>query len=68
MLRAEKRKYEDEQRQIHSIKTALFPLNGLQERVDNFMPYYAKWGSAFITMLLTHSLPLQQQFVLLEEA
>jgi bacillithiol synthase len=67
MLRAEKRKYEDEQRQIHAIKAALFPLNGLQERIDNFMPYYAKWGKEFIDILLRHSLHLQQQFVVLEE-
>lgn len=67
MLRAEKRKYEDEQRQIHAIKSALFPLNGLQERIDNFMPYYAKWGKEFIDSLLNHSLHLQQQFVVLVE-
>ncbi len=67
MLRAEKRKYEDEQRQIHAIKAALFPLNGLQERIDNFMPYYAKWGKEFIDILLRHSLHVQQQFVVLVE-
>jgi bacillithiol synthase len=67
MLRAEKRKYEDEQRQIHAIKAALFPLNGLQERIDNFMPYYAKWGEEFIDIFLKHSLDLQQKFVILLE-
>ena len=67
MLRAEKRKVEDRRRQIHSIKTALFPFNGLQERIDNFMPYYAKWGKAFIDQLYLHSLSLEQQFVVLTE-
>lgn len=67
LLRAEKRKFEAEQRHIHAIKQALFPRNGLQERIDNFMPYYAKWGPAFIEMLYQHSLGLEQQFGLLSE-
>ncbi len=67
LLRAEKRKYESEQRQIHVIKTALFPRNGLQERVDNFMPYYAQWGPAFIDLIYQHSLTLEQEFVILSE-
>ncbi|MEO6316689.1 MAG: bacillithiol biosynthesis cysteine-adding enzyme BshC [Chitinophagaceae bacterium] len=68
MLRAEKRKYQDQLAQIHAIKIALFPLNGLQERVENFMPYYAKWGSSFIDMLYANSLTLEQEFFLLHEA
>ncbi len=67
MLRAEKRKYESEQRQIAAIKSVLFPLDNLQERIDNFMPYYAKWGKPFIQMLCKHSPALEQQFVVLEE-
>lgn len=62
MLRAEKNKYEAEQRQLHAIKEALFPRNGLQERIDNFMPYYAKWGTDFIQMLYENSLALEQEF------
>lgn len=67
LLRAEKRKFEAEQRQIHTIKKALFPKDGLQERIDNFMPYYAKWGKDFIEMLLKHSPTLEQKFTVLEE-
>jgi bacillithiol biosynthesis cysteine-adding enzyme BshC len=67
MLRAEKRKYEDEQRHIHTVKTALFPLNSLQERIENFMPYYAKWGKDFISMIYKNSLALEQEFVVLQE-
>lgn len=67
MLRAEKRKYEAEQRHIQLVKAALFPNNNLQERIENFMPYYAKWGSGFIKMLYDHSLTLEQEFVILEE-
>lgn len=67
MLRAEKRKYEAEQRHIQLVKAALFPNNNLQERIENFMPYYAKWGSTFIKTLYDHSLTLEQEFVILEE-
>ena len=67
MLRAEKRKYKDQLQQIHKIKAALFPANSLQERIENFMPYYAKWGSRFIDLLYTHSLTLEQEFFMLEE-
>ncbi len=63
MLRAEKRKYEIEYRQIHTIKSALFPLNGLQERIDNFMPYYAKFGKSFIEAIYSESLLLDQEFI-----
>ena len=51
MLRAEKRKFTDQQRQIHTIKEQLFPGNGLQERKENLCYYYAKWGREFINQL-----------------
>ncbi len=67
MLRAEKRKYEDQQRQIQSVKNALFPFNSLQERIENFMPWYAKWGASFIDTIYDNSPTLEQQFTVLEE-
>jgi len=67
MLRAEKRKFTDQQRQIHTIKENLFPKSGLQERIDNFMYYYAKWGKDFIKQLYQHSLSLEEEFVILSE-
>jgi uncharacterized protein YllA (UPF0747 family) len=68
MLRAEKRKFTDQQRQIHTIKENLFPKNSLQERTDNFMQYYAKWGADFIGQVYQHSLSLEQEFVILSES
>lgn len=67
MLRAEKRKYRDEQAQITRLKTSLFPNNSLQERVENILPYYAKHGEAFIDMLYKHSPALQPQFTIVFE-
>ena len=67
MLRAEKRKFTDQERQIHTIKQKLFPKNGLQERMDNLMYYYAKWGKEFIQQVYQHSLSLEQEFVVINE-
>jgi bacillithiol synthase len=67
LLKAEKRKFKDQQRQINTVQSALFPRNGLQERTDNFMPWYASRGKKFIADLYAHSLTLEQQFVVLEE-
>ena len=66
MLRAEKRKFSDQQRQIQTIKEKLFPENGLQERYDNMLYYYAKWGKALILQLYDQSLALEQEFVVFQ--
>jgi bacillithiol biosynthesis cysteine-adding enzyme BshC len=67
MLRAEKRKHTDGARQIEDIRRQLFPTGNLQERVENFMPYYARWGNDFIQELYRHTLTLEQEFVVLQE-
>lgn len=65
LLRAEKRKFADQQRQIGSIRQALFPNDSLQERVDNFLPYYAKWGKDFFRMIYDQSGALQEGFTVI---
>jgi len=67
MLRAEKKKFDAQQRQLHKLKAQLFPNDGLQERIENLMPFYAKWGSGFIDAIYKNSLALEQEFVILEE-
>jgi bacillithiol biosynthesis cysteine-adding enzyme BshC len=67
MLRAEKEKFEAQQRQLHKLKTQLFPNSNLQERVENFMLQYAKSGKAFIQSIYENSLSLEQEFVILTE-
>ena len=68
MLRAEKRKFSDHERQIQVIKAALFPGNGLQERKENFSGFYAKWGAGFIEELYKNSLAFEQEFTVLTES
>lgn len=67
MLLAEKKKYEAQQRQVEKIKASLFPGNQLQERVDNLLPYYARYGASFIEMIYTHSGNFQQEFCIISE-
>ena len=65
MLRAEKRKYEAEERQIQSLKKQLFPNDSLQERIDNLSGWYARYGSAWLDMLLQNALSLDPAFTVL---
>ena len=67
MLRAEKKKFEAQQRHLHKLKAQLFPGDNLQERVDNIMVYYAKWGKGFIRQVYNNSLTLEQKFTILKE-
>jgi bacillithiol biosynthesis cysteine-adding enzyme BshC len=62
MLRAEKRKFSDQSRQLQAIRNILFPTNSLQERVENFLPYYAQFGPAFIDKIYKASPALEQEF------
>lgn len=67
MLKAEKKKYELQHRQIIKIKESLFPSGILQERVENLLPYYSLWGKDFIKMLYENSKGLEQEFCIVEE-
>lgn len=65
MLRAEKRKFETEDRQLRQLKKQLFPNENLQERVENISGWYARYGSAWIDMLKQYSLALESRFSVL---
>ncbi|HLO80539.1 MAG TPA: bacillithiol biosynthesis cysteine-adding enzyme BshC [Chitinophagaceae bacterium] len=65
LLRAEKKKFDIQKQQLLKLKAQLFPNGSLQERVDNFMPYYAQHGKAFIDAVYEHSPAFDQQFVIL---
>ncbi len=65
MLRAEKKKFAVQSGQIDRLKKELFPNNSLQERMENFMPFYARWGKEFIETIYKHSLTLEQEFTVI---
>ena len=66
MLRAEKRKFEVIKNQLEKIFTSLFPAGGLQERTENFMFFYSKWGKDLFDVLYKNSLTLEQEFCVIE--
>ncbi len=66
ILKAEKKKFEAQQRQLHKLKQQLFPNNNLQERVENFMLFYSKEGKEFIRRIYDNSLGLEQEFGILK--
>lgn len=62
MMRAEKRKFEEQQRQLQKLKAILFPAHTLQERKENILPWYATYGPAFIDMIYAVSPPFPKMF------
>ena len=60
MLKAEKRKQETSVNQLRGVHAALFPNGALQERSENFIPYYSP---EFISFLTLHLNPFSKQFV-----
>lgn len=66
LIRAEKQKHETTLNQIRALKEKLFPNGGLQERHDNFLPYYLKYGEAFLEALLAGFEAFEPGFLVLE--
>jgi bacillithiol biosynthesis cysteine-adding enzyme BshC len=66
MLRAEKRKFSDQKNQLDKLFSLLFPGDGLQERTENFMLFYSRWGNDFFKILYDASLTLEQEFCVIE--
>jgi bacillithiol biosynthesis cysteine-adding enzyme BshC len=61
IIKAEKRNQETAVSQIRSVKDKLFPSNNLQERKDNFIPIYAKYGQEFLDALYENLDPLDRR-------
>ena len=66
MLRAEKRKNTDQHRQLSKLRSHINPNNSLQERVNNFMPLYARYGASLIDIIYQHSKGLDSSFGIIE--
>lgn len=67
ILRAEKRNFEVAVNQIRAVMGRLFPNGKLMERVDNFIPFYAKYGAAFFDQEKEAFDPFNKQFTLFFE-
>ncbi len=67
LMRAEKQKYETSLNQIRGLKEKFFPGNGLQERYDNFLPLYLKYGQDLFHTLKAELNPLERGMVIFLE-
>ena len=65
LVRAAKQQQADALRQLGEVLATLFP-DGLQERRDNFMPWYVAEGPAFFDRLLAALDPLDPRFTVIE--
>ena len=65
LLKAQKRKLEDEVSRITELQNELFPNKGLQERQTNFSEIFAEYGPELISVLLKELDPLQAEFKIL---
>jgi len=52
-------------KKIEKLKVKLFPGNGLQERYDNFLPYYLSMGDSFFDALVDNLNPMDRKFICL---
>jgi bacillithiol biosynthesis cysteine-adding enzyme BshC len=66
-IKAEKLKMEREINQIKKVKEKLFPEGQLQERTENFIPWYLKQGPGFIEMLRGVFKPFEPGIVILSD-
>ncbi|MCE3279769.1 MAG: bacillithiol biosynthesis cysteine-adding enzyme BshC [Bacteroidetes bacterium] len=66
LLRAAKQKQETSLNQIKKLKDKFFPDGNLQERFENFTPYYLKNGKQFIADLKKEFDPLKFEMLILE--
>lgn len=67
LLKHEKQKHQNALSQISVIKTKLFPNNLLQERYQNFIPFYLKYGVEFFSLLKTELKPFEQTLTLISD-
>lgn len=65
LLKAQKRKLEDEVSRIAALQNELFPNGGLQERHHNFSEFYLEYGNTLIPTLLDNLQPLELKFDIL---
>ncbi len=66
-MKAEKQKHETSLNQIKTVQQKLFPNGGLQERTDNILPIYLKFGDAFFDILKSELNPLEQGMIVISE-
>ena len=68
LIRHKKKKYDDTLKNIDNVHDRLFPGGGLQERKDNVLAYFSKYGKDnFLTLLMENMDPLEKDLIVLSE-
>ncbi len=67
MLKAVKRKNEEAIQRIRNLKQQVMPDGILQERHENFAPFYTRYGEAFFEIILNNANPLEGSFKVIVE-
>lgn len=66
LMRAEKQLQDTNLKRIQKLKEKLFPENGLQERHENFLSFYAQYGPEWIEAMITICDPFNENFIVAE--
>ncbi len=67
IIAAYKKKETESMQQLTALHNTVFTNNTLQERIENFIPYYLQYGDAFFNELLKSILPFGNQYLVLQE-
>ena len=67
LIKHQKQKHQNTLSQISVVKAKLFPNNQLQERYENFIPFYLKYGVGFFDLLKTELKPFDHTFTLISD-
>ncbi len=65
MLKAQKKVHEEHLKRVKELQNQLFPLQGLQERQDNFSSFYVEFGPILLSQLMEELQPLAHEFKVL---
>ncbi|RMF32017.1 MAG: bacillithiol biosynthesis cysteine-adding enzyme BshC [Bacteroidetes bacterium] len=67
LVRAEKQRHETALNQLRNLKEKLFPGNGLQERRENFLSLFTRYGEAFFDLLFLTLDPFRKELLVFED-
>ena len=67
LKKAEKNKFDTGINQLKSVKSRLFPANNLQERKENFLTFYTRYGESYFEYLVENLDPFDKGLMVIKE-
>jgi len=68
LRKAEKQRFDVGIKQLSGVKEKLFPGNGLQERKENFLTFYTRYGKLYLEYLVEQLNPFDTGLMVISEA